>query len=99
MCMCVCVCVFSACVCAYVSYLQLWIAAMSQTADALCTGYARVKKCTLEGRAAMGMDLAYVEKVARQLLPAGAAQAGLAALRRTDDYVRAYYLPWNEFTE
>ncbi len=47
----------------------------------------------------MGMDLAYVEKVARSLLPAGAAPAGLAALRRADDYVRAYYLPWNEFTE
>ncbi|KFM29317.1 Coiled-coil domain-containing protein 132 [Auxenochlorella protothecoides] len=58
---------------------------------------ARVRSCSLEGRAAMTLDVQGVAHGLRRLapLPVGA-QAGLA---RADAYVKAFYIPVGELTQ
>ncbi|GFH20366.1 DUF2451 domain-containing protein, partial [Haematococcus lacustris] len=48
------------------------------------------------GRSSMSLDLSHVEKGLRALLPSAAAGA-LQALNHTNAFVRAFYLPWDEF--
>lgn len=52
----------------------------------------------VQGRAAMSMDLAAVERVVRLSAPASAAPVALLTLKKPDEYVRAMYLPWDELS-
>ena len=58
----------------------------------MLSGLARVRHCSVEGRAGMSLDLSYVEKTLRPMAPASA----MSALRLVDSYIKAFYLPWEE---
>jgi hypothetical protein len=56
-------------------------------------GLARTsRRCTIEGRAAMSLDLSCVEKALRGLAPT----AARVSLRSVDSYIKAFYIPWQE---
>ncbi len=56
-------------------------------------GLARAsRRCTIEGRAAMSLDLSYVEKALRGVVPPGTR----VSLRAVDNYIKAFYIPWEE---
>lgn len=75
----------------------MWAVALGLLGDAMTEGLSRVRKCTLEGRASMSLDVGYVEKGLKGVVPPGAMH-GFAGLRRADQYVRAFYLPWDDFS-
>lgn len=59
--------------CCVALHTQMWEAAVQVAADAMLEGFGRVTRCSLEGRAAMSLDLSAVEKGVRHLAPATAA--------------------------
>ncbi|KAF8057730.1 CPK24 [Scenedesmus sp. PABB004] len=71
---------------------KMWEAAVALGADAMLDGLARVGRCSIEGRAAMSLDLSAVEKGLRPLAPA----AALSSLRAVDAYIKAFYIPWDD---
>lgn len=54
----------------------MWEAAVKVGSEAMLDGLGRVRRCSLEGRAGMSLDLSAVEKALRGLAP-GAALASL----------------------
>src|SRR5690242_7406918 len=52
--------------------MQMWEAAVKVGADALLDGISSVRRCTLEGRAGMSLDLSGVEKGLRAMAPPSA---------------------------
>jgi len=69
---------------------QLWLCAAHEVARTIVDGISRVKKCTLEGRSGMSLDLQAVRHALGRLCPP-AAESG--ALRLVDDYIKAFYIP------
>ncbi len=65
--------------------LQLWAHADAYVAEAVLEGIVRVKRCTLEGRAAMSVDLQGVGRALVALMPRGAPPPNL---RLVDNYVK-----------
>jgi hypothetical protein len=70
---------------------SMWDNATAAAAEQLLQGLARVKKCTMEGRALMGMDIQTVASAVKHLAPA-AAKTELA-MRAVEAYVKAFYVP------
>ena len=73
---------------------QVWQFAIATGSEAIVDGLARIKKCTYEGRASMSFDLNHLERSVRALAPPGFE----VAFRSADDYIKAFYLPWEELT-
>lgn len=63
---------------------RLWGAAASHVGEACLEGIARVQRCSLEGRAAMSLDLQGVQRALSRLLPPGVP----VNLRLVDSYVK-----------
>jgi hypothetical protein len=59
----------------------MWEAAVTLGAEALLDGFSSVRRCSLEGRAAMSLDLSAVEKGLRAVAPA-AVMSSLRVVRR-----------------
>uniref|UniRef100_A0A1D1ZMS1 Coiled-coil domain-containing protein 132 n=1 Tax=Auxenochlorella protothecoides TaxID=3075 RepID=A0A1D1ZMS1_AUXPR len=76
---------------------RAWAGAAAHVEACVLDSVARVRSCSLEGRAAMTLDVQGVAHGLRRLapLPVGA-QAGLA---RADAYVKAFYIPVGELTQ
>ncbi|KAG2485571.1 hypothetical protein HYH03_015735 [Edaphochlamys debaryana] len=72
---------------------SLWEFAAAVVAEGLLTGLAGVKKCSLEGRANMSLDLSHVD---RQMRAMGPPNFRSAAMMAVDAYIKAFYLPWEE---
>ncbi|PNW77589.1 hypothetical protein CHLRE_10g443350v5 [Chlamydomonas reinhardtii] len=72
---------------------SLWEYAAGVVAEGILTGLAGVRKCSLEGRANMSLDLSHVERQMRAMGPPGFKPAALAAV---DAYIKAFYLPWDD---
>lgn len=67
-------------------------------AEAIVQGLTQVKKCTLEGRAAMSLDLQAVTKVFQHTSPCDnssstQSDALTKAIRYIDDYIKGFYVP------
>lgn len=73
---------------------RLWGAAAVHVAEACLEGFSRCRRCSLEGRAAMSLDLQGVGHALARVLPP-AVQAG-GTLRLVDSYVKAFYIPLSE---
>ena len=69
----------------------MWDNATSAAAEQLLHGLARVKKCTPEGRALMGMDVQTVASSIKRMAPAAAKPE--LAMRAVDAFVKAFYVP------
>lgn len=72
----------------------VWEHATKILSQALVEGLSRVKKCTLEGRAKMSLDLQALTQTVVRLHPAG--QSAADAFRLADDYVKAFYVPLSD---
>lgn len=72
---------------------QMWEHAIKGGAECILEGFSRVRRCTLEGRASMSLDVSGLEKALRQMQVPVQASSGL---RIVDTYIKAFYLPWEE---
>ena len=68
--------------------IMLWNYAIAQTASVIVAGFARVKKCSSEGRALMALDLQVLYGNIRHLAPKGSKLDFSYAL----EYVKAFYI-------
>jgi len=68
--------------------VMLWNYAIAQTASVIVAGFARVKKCSSEGRALMALDLQVLYGNIRHLAPKGSKLEFGYAL----EYVKAFYI-------
>jgi len=91
------------------STLQLWAFVYPSVSHAIIDGLSMVKKCTLEGRAAMSLDLQAVSKLFIKTLPSSCNGCGCPeslvkefnqsrenALRFIDDYIKGFYVPLDD---
>lgn len=87
--------------------LLLWSFVFPAVSHPLVDGLSRVKKCTLEGRAAMSLDLQAVAKTLTKTCPAALAHTSVdaqnmishpreVAIRYIDDYIKGFYVPLEE---
>jgi len=70
---------------------ELWTHAAHAVATAVVEGLSKVRRCTLEGRAAMSLDLQALAHALGRVHPAGSG-AETGALRLVDDYIKAFYV-------
>ena len=80
---------------------SFWKYVYSAVSSAIVDGLSQVKKCTLEGRAAMSLDLQAVGRVLHQTCPGRMDQNKLnndssRAIRYIDDYIKGFYVPLSE---
>ncbi|KAL4422269.1 hypothetical protein ABPG75_008466 [Micractinium tetrahymenae] len=75
---------------------RLWSAVAAHVADACLEGFSRCKRCSLEGRAAMSLDLQGVGRALAHVLPPAAQDAAPQSLRLVDTYIKAFYIPLGE---
>ena len=68
--------------------VMLWNYAIAQTASVIVAGFARVKKCSSEGRALMALDVQVLYGNIRRLAPKGSKLEFGFAL----EYVKAFYI-------
>ena len=80
----------------------LWSFVFPAVSHAVVSGLATVKKCTLEGRSAMSLDLQAIAKLFHKLSPTfgggcndlpEADEAANKAIRFIDDYIKGFYVP------
>ncbi len=83
----------------------LWSFVFPAVSHAIVDGLASVRKCTLEGRSAMSLDLQAVAKLLLKISPTfrekvgqtdkgdDAHEAANKAIRFIDDYIKAFYIP------
>lgn len=69
--------------------VMLWNYAISETAAAIVAGFARVRKCSSEGRAGMALDVQVLHGNIRHLAPKGCKLDFGFAL----EFVKAFYIP------
>mmetsp|Transcript_10024 Transcript_10024/g.34929 ORF Transcript_10024/g.34929 Transcript_10024/m.34929 type:complete len:981 (+) Transcript_10024:142-3084(+) len=69
----------------------LWEYTVETVSECIISGFARVKKCTNEGRASMSLDFQVLMSGMRTLAPAQSKLEQHA--RRVDTYIKAFYLP------
>ena len=74
----------------------MWENAALAAADAMVAGFARVRKCTMEGRGLMSLDLQVVLGALKKLAPHAAVPRLEAAMRTVDTYIKAFYVPEGE---
>lgn len=80
---------------------SFWKFVYPAVSSAIVDGLSQVRKCTLEGRAAMSLDLQAVGRVLHQTCPGKMDQAMLShdssrATRYIDDYIKGFYVPISE---
>eukprot|EP00890_Picochlorum_soloecismus_P002535 jgi/Picsp_1/3282/NSC_06122-R1_coiled-coil domain-containing protein 132 isoform 1 len=78
-----------------------WKYVYPAVSSAIVDGLSQVRKCTLEGRAAMSLDLQAVGRVLHQTCPEKMDQTRLSndsnrAIRYIDDYIKGFYVPLSE---
>ena len=87
--------------------LELWSFVFPAVSHAVVDGLSRVKKCTLEGRAAMSLDLQALAKTMMKTCPVAMSKSNPeiqdsvyqpreAAIRHIDDYIKGFYVPLEE---
>lgn len=87
-----------------VAALEMWSFVFPAVSRAIVAGLSQVKKCTLEGRAAMSLDLQAVSKILTKIKPSQNADVDSAicsridaqreaAIRSIDDYIKGFYVP------
>jgi hypothetical protein len=67
----------------------MWEQAIAAAAECILEGLARAKRCTIEGRSAMSLDLSNVEKTLRGVAP----QHINVNLRVVDNYIKVRASP------
>ena len=75
--------------------VMLWDFAIAETASAIVAGFARVRKCSPEGRAGMALDVQVLLGTVRNLAPFFS-EKGESHFRLVDAYIRAFYLSETE---
>jgi len=70
---------------------NVWREAVSHVMRSLVDAYARLRKCTTEGRASMSLDLNVLRNQATKLAPSHLKQLPLWEF--VNDFVKAFYLP------
>lgn len=86
---------------------SLWSFVFPAVSHSIVDGLSQVKKCTLEGRAAMSLDLQAVAKILTKTCPPIISQSDHeaqdmisqpreAAIRFIDDYIKGFYVPIEE---
>lgn len=91
------------------STLQLWAYVYPSVSHAIVDGLSMVKKCTLEGRSAMSLDLQAVSKLFIKTIPSSCNSIGCpqsvvkefnqsrdTAIRFIDDYIKGFYVPLDD---
>ena len=68
---------------------EFWRYAVSAANESILEGFSRVKKCTIEGRAAMSLDLQMLTQGMKKFVPKGFE----ADVRLVDGYIKAFYVP------
>ena len=68
---------------------DFWRFGVSAANESMLEGFSRVKKCSIEGRAAMSLDLQMFASGLKKLAP----QGFQVDLRLVDGYVKAFYVP------
>ena len=68
---------------------EFWSHAVSAANESILEGFSRVKKCTIEGRAAMSLDLQMFTTGMKRFSPKGFE----ANVRLVDGYIKAFYVP------
>ncbi len=87
--------------------LHLWSFVFPAVSHSVVDGLSRVKKCTLEGRSAMSLDLQAVAKTLMKTCPVPIPDSSPeakelinkpreAAIRLIDDYIKGFYVPLEE---
>ena len=71
---------------------EFWRYAVSAANESILEGFSRVKKCTIEGRAAMSLDLQMFTQGMKKFVPKGFE----ADVRLVDGYIKAFYVPEND---
>lgn len=74
----------------------MWENAALASAEAVIAGFARVRKCSLEGRALMSLDVQVVLGGLKRMAPQPAFAKLDMAMRTVDTYIKAFYLPEGE---
>ena len=75
--------------------VMLWDFAIAETASAIVAGFARVRKCSPEGRAGMALDVQVLLGTVRSLAPFS--EKLESHFRLVDTYIKAFYTPETEF--
>ena len=68
---------------------EFWQYAVSSANESILEGFSRVKKCTIEGRAAMSLDLQMFSAGVKKFAPKDFAPD----VRLVDGYIKAFYVP------
>lgn len=87
--------------------LHLWSFVFPAVSHSIVDGLSRVKKCTLEGRAAMSLDLQAVAKTLIKTCPVSMSDSSPqaqelinkpreASIRLIDNYIKGFYVPLEE---
>lgn len=74
----------------------MWENAALASAEAITNGLARVRKCSLEGRALMSLDVQVVIGGLKKMAPHPAYPKLDTAMRSVDTFIKAFYLPEGE---
>jgi hypothetical protein len=72
---------------------MLWDFAIAETAAAIVAGFARVRKCSPEGRAGMALDVQVLLGSVRALAPFSGTSKLESQFRLVDTYIKAFYTP------
>uniref|UniRef100_A0A061RSJ3 Coiled-coil domain-containing protein 132-like isoform x1 n=2 Tax=Tetraselmis sp. GSL018 TaxID=582737 RepID=A0A061RSJ3_9CHLO len=72
----------------------MWNKALDALAQILLEGFSRVRRCTVEGRAAMTLDLQGFIKGTESLSPRDV--DAHSKMRIVDNYIKAFYVPEQE---
>ena len=68
---------------------EFWKYAVSAANESILEGFSLVKKCSIEGRAAMSLDLQMFTQGMKRFVPKGFE----ADVRIVDGYIKAFYVP------
>ena len=74
--------------------VMLWDFAIAETASAIVAGFARVRKCSAEGRASMALDVQVLLGNVRNLAPfsSGSSSKLESHFRLVETYIKAFYI-------
>lgn len=76
--------------------VMLWDFAIAETASAIVAGFARVRKCSPEGRAGMALDVQVLLGTVRNLTSKLVVEKSQHRFRLVDNYIKAFYTPETE---
>jgi hypothetical protein len=76
--------------------VMLWDFAIAETASAMVAGFARVRKCSSEGRVSMSLDVQVLLGSVRNLAPFSGSSKLESHFRLVETYIKAFYTPESE---